>query len=165
LENELTARDTQLNDLKASAAGNEELKKQFEALQAENQKRIEEHNAKIKELSISAAVKIALASDVHDPDLVSSLIDKSKVEIDDAGSIKAGLEDQIKSLREAKGFLFVDKQAKLPGFKGVGPRDSEGKPIEGGKNPWAKEHYNLTEQGKLLRENPELAKQMMSAAK
>lgn len=32
------------------------------------------------------------------------------------------------------------------------------------KNPWSKEHFNLTEQGRLLRENPELAKQLMASA-
>jgi hypothetical protein len=34
------------------------------------------------------------------------------------------------------------------------------KPEEGknGKNPWSKEHLNLTEQGRLLREDPELAR-------
>ncbi len=32
-------------------------------------------------------------------------------------------------------------------------------------NPWKKETFNLTEQGRLLRENPELAKQMMAQAK
>lgn len=33
------------------------------------------------------------------------------------------------------------------------------------QNPWSKEHYNLTMQGKLLRENPELAKKYMAEAK
>lgn len=32
-------------------------------------------------------------------------------------------------------------------------------------NPWKKESFNLTEQGRILRENPELAKQMMAQAK
>lgn len=32
-------------------------------------------------------------------------------------------------------------------------------------NPWKKETFNLTEQGRLLRENPELAKQLMAQAK
>lgn len=36
---------------------------------------------------------------------------------------------------------------------------------DGEKNPWSKEHFNLTEQGRLLRENPELAKQLMANAK
>lgn len=35
----------------------------------------------------------------------------------------------------------------------------------GNPNPWKKETFNLTEQGRLLRENPELAKQMMAQAK
>ncbi len=33
------------------------------------------------------------------------------------------------------------------------------------KNPWSKEHFNLTEQGRLLRENPELAKKYMAVKK
>ena len=32
------------------------------------------------------------------------------------------------------------------------------------RNPWAKEHFNLTEQGKLYKENPDLAKQLMAQA-
>lgn len=32
-------------------------------------------------------------------------------------------------------------------------------------NPWKKDTFNLTEQGRLLRENPELAKQMMAQAR
>jgi hypothetical protein len=33
------------------------------------------------------------------------------------------------------------------------------------ENPWSKDHYNLTMQGKILRENPELAKKYMAEAK
>ena len=29
---------------------------------------------------------------------------------------------------------------------------------EGVKNPWSKENWNLTEQGRMLKDNPELAK-------
>lgn len=32
-------------------------------------------------------------------------------------------------------------------------------------NPWSKEHFNLTQQGKLLKENPELAKKYMAEAR
>lgn len=32
-------------------------------------------------------------------------------------------------------------------------------------NPWKKETFNLTEQGRLLRDNPELARQLMAQAK
>ncbi|MBV4427149.1 DUF4355 domain-containing protein [Clostridium tyrobutyricum] len=32
-------------------------------------------------------------------------------------------------------------------------------------NPWGKEHFNLTEQGRILRENPELAKKYIAESK
>jgi len=33
------------------------------------------------------------------------------------------------------------------------------------KNPWSTEHFNLTEQGRISRENPDLARQLKSQAK
>lgn len=47
--------------------------------------------------------------------------------------------------------------------KGRDPYDTSGSG-DTVKNPWSKEHFNLTEQGRLLRENPELAKQLMANA-
>jgi len=47
--------------------------------------------------------------------------------------------------------------------KGRNPHDTGGDG-DTTKNPWSKEHFNLTEQGRLLRENPELAKQLMANA-
>lgn len=32
------------------------------------------------------------------------------------------------------------------------------------KNPWSKEHFNLTEQGKLIRENPVQARELAETA-
>ncbi len=42
---------------------------------------------------------------------------------------------------------------------------SGGTPPPGTKNPWSKEHFNLTEQGKMLIENPTLAGQFMAQSK
>lgn len=51
-------------------------------------------------------------------------------------------------------------------FKDSGRSPNPGSPGGPGQtNPWKKETFNLTEQGRLLRENPELAKQMMAQAK
>ena len=48
-------------------------------------------------------------------------------------------------------------------------KDNAYTPPKGGEpitnNPWNKEHYNLTQQGKLLKENPELAKKYMAEAR
>lgn len=118
-EDDLKERDKQLDGLKKSAGDNEALKQQIETLQGENKAAREKYEADMKELRTNAALKLALTADAHDPDLVAGLIDKSKIELDDAGNVKAGLNDQIKALREGKAFLF--KEQKGPKFKGATP--------------------------------------------
>lgn len=165
-EDALAERDKQLEALKKSAGDNEELKKQIQTLQDENKAAKEKYEAELKDLQLSTAVKLHVAGMVHDPDIVLGLLDKTKIAIDDDGNIKAGLDDQIKALRESKAFLFVEKDANNTRFRGAKPPEGSGNDGGGGqKNPWSKEHFNLTEQGKILRENPELAKQLQVAAK
>jgi hypothetical protein len=51
-------------------------------------------------------------------------------------------------------------------FKESGRSPNQGGGGPGGQtNPWKKETFNLTEQGRLLRDNPELARQLMAQAK
>ncbi|WP_273483629.1 phage scaffolding protein [Desulforamulus ruminis] len=135
LETDLKDRDGQLTTLKKSAGDNEELKKQIEQLQADNKKKDEDYQTKLRDMTITAAIKLAVAGEAHDPDLITTLLDKSKIEVQEDGSIKAGLEDQIKALRESKAFLFVEKQDKGPTFKGVKPvegKDKDGTPVSAG---------------------------------
>lgn len=164
LEAELKERDQQLAELKKSVGDNEELKKQIEQLQQENKTKEQEYQARIRDMVVTTAIKLAVAGDAHDPDLVASLLDRSKIEVDEEGNIKGGLDDQLKALRESKAFLFVQKEQtpQQPQFKGVSPADGREQPSLGIKNPWSKEHFNLTEQARILKENPELAKQLQS---
>lgn len=124
-EDTLKDRDTQLEALKKTEGTSAEQKTQIETLQAENKAAKEKYEADVKELQRSTAVKLALAGEAHDPDIVASLIDKSKIELDDSGAVKGGLEDQIKGLRESKAFLFAEK-AEKPKFKGATPPDGKG---------------------------------------
>lgn len=68
----------------------------------------------------------------------------------------------ITALKESDAYLFPDNE---PGGTG----GSMGNGGRGGNppvnNPWSKETFNLTEQGKLLTEQPELAKQYQASAK
>ena len=64
--------------------------------------------------------------------------------------------DGVAGLVKAKPNIVV------PGAGGAGVRTGAGG--GGQRNPWTKEHFNLTEQGRLLRENPQLAEQMQAAA-
>ncbi len=50
-------------------------------------------------------------------------------------------------------------------FKEKGRTPSLGSPGTSQINPWKKDTFNLTEQGRILRENPELARQLMAQAK
>lgn len=67
-----------------------------------------------------------------------------------------GVDDILKPMREASPHLFQAGQG------------AEYHPAGGGKppvkNPFAKDSFNLTEQGRLIKENPEQAKQMAAAA-
>ncbi len=69
-----------------------------------------------------------------------------------------GVDDTIKSYKEDKALAHLFKAADGTNYT----------PADGGnytgKNPFAKESFNLTEQGKLLRDNPAQAKSMASAA-
>ncbi|MBY9078297.1 phage scaffolding protein [Paenibacillus sp. HN-1] len=149
----------QLEELKKSAGDNEALKKQIETLQGENKTTKEQYDAKVKDLQLTTAIKLALSGQAHDPDIVAGLLDKSKIELDDSGSVKGGLDDQVKALRDSKGFLFAPKEDKKPQFRGAKPPEGgdpngggageasvganfakaaneSGKPAAGTPNPW-----------------------------
>ena len=153
LEEDVKARDKQLEELKKSNGDNETLQGQIKKLQDSNKAEKERYESELKSLKIANAVKLAVNGKVHE-DLVAGLIDKEKLVIDENGGI-IGLEEQVKSLQEKKAFLFKSEDT------------GSYKPQNGGKpsnNPFAKETFNLTEQGKLLRENPAQAKEMAAAA-
>ncbi len=132
-EDDLKERDKQLEALQKNTGDVEALKKQIGDLQEANKTAKEKYDADMKELRTNTVLKLALAGEVHDADLVAGLIDKSKIELDDSGALKAGLDDQIKSLRESKAFLFVPKQEGKPKFKGAQPPDGKDKGGGGGE--------------------------------
>ncbi len=122
LEKDIKDRDKQLEDLKKNSGDNAELQKQIETLQAENKAVMEKNEADMKELKLSTAIKLALGESAQDTELVTGLFDKSKLILSDDGKV-TGLEEQLKSIKESKPFLF--KEAKpdtdpKPGFRPLG---------------------------------------------
>ena len=156
LENQLNDRDKQLKDLQEKVKGNEELEKTIKELQEANKATKEQYEDKIRDMTINAAIQSKL-TDAKYPDLLLAKFDHSKLSIAEDGTV-LGVDEQLTALKEQYKDLFK------PGLRGREPNNIGGAP-PGTKNPWSKEHFNLTEQGRILRENPELAAQLQAAAK
>lgn len=152
LEELKTANQT-IADLKKATKDNEEL-----------QAKIKEHETTIKSLQADAentrksyALKDALAKEgVLDPDyLIYKAGGVEKFTFSKEGE-PVGIADAVKPYKADSSMAHLFKQA-----GGYNPA-AGGTPK--GANPFSKEGWNMTEQGKLLRENPEQARQLASAA-
>lgn len=156
LKNTVADRDKQLEDLKKASGDAEGLKNQIAQLQADNKKAKEEAEAKLKDLQFSNAIKLAIVETAQDVDIVSGLFDKTKLILGADGKV-TGLDEQLKALEKDKPFLFKQQNDRPPYNPNAGQNG-------GSKNPFAKDSWNLTEQGKLFMSNPEQARSMAAAA-
>lgn len=110
LETDVKDRDTQLETLKKSAGDNATLKQQIEQLQNDNKKKDEEYQAELKDLKLTNAIKLAITDSAQDIDLVTGLIDKSKLILSEDGKV-TGLDEQVTGLKESKSFLFKSEES------------------------------------------------------
>lgn len=120
----ITARDQQLEALKASTGDIEQIKAELAKAQADNQAAAEKYNADIKDLTMTSAIKSLITGKVHDEDLALNLFDKSKMILNEDGTI-TGLQDQLTAIQAEKAFLFKgeEKADKTAGFKFGTPSD------------------------------------------
>lgn len=115
--NAIKERDTQLEQLKSQTGNAEELKAKIEALQEENKTAKETYEQTLKDTKLNAAIKLAISGKAQDEDLVTGLLDKSKLILGEDGKI-TGLDEQLKTLQESKSFLFKqEQQSTVGGFK------------------------------------------------
>lgn len=158
LKNQLSQRDKQLKTLGEAAKDNEALTTQIEALKEENKKTISTFEETLKEKEMNYALESSLKeAKVRNSIAVKALLNRGSIKLDDKGAL-VGLEEQLKALKETDPYLFSTEN-----IKGREPNGAGGSGL-GGKNPFSKEHFNLTEQGKIYKENPELAKRFMEEA-
>ena len=139
-------RDGQLEQLKNATGDVEAMKQQIATLQAENKTAKEKYEADLKDLKLSAAIKMALGNSAHDAELVAGLFDKAKLILSEDGQV-TGLEDQLKAIKKEKAFLFKEEKQQIKG----------GKPAEGrGTPPADKKPSEMTysEMCKYLEANP-----------
>ena len=148
-----TANDT-IKDLKKNNADNEDLQQKVKDYEIEVANlKTAAANTK-KEYALKDKLKEAGATDADCIIYKHGGLDKFVFDKDGA---PIGLEDVLKPMREASPHLF--KAA--GGAGGYKPAGGGNPPAS---NPFAKETFNLTEQGRLFKQNPEQARQMAAAA-
>ena len=108
LKSQVGELSSELESLKKSAKGNDDLIAQIEALQKNSADSQDKYNKSL----IDNAVKFeAVHNKALDPADLAKFLDYSTLELDEAGNVK-GLSEQITSLKENKGYLFeISKQA------------------------------------------------------
>lgn len=131
LKGQVKDRDKQIDDLKKSVGDNDELKKQIEALQADNKAKDAAHKAEIHQMKVDAAVDKALAdAGALGVKAVRAYLDLDDAKLADDGTVK-GLKEQIEALKGADDtkFLFkVPEQNQGGQFTGFQPGLANGKP-------------------------------------
>lgn len=155
LNTELNTANTTIASLKESAKDSEALTQQI--------KDYETAIADLKNQSALTAKKFTLEKElakagVIDPEyMIYKHGGVEKFAFAEDGRL-IGLEDTIKPYREDKTMAHLFKQESHSGYNPTGNKS----PVQ--KNPFAKDSFNLTAQGNLMRSNPALAKQLAAEA-
>ncbi|GAK01499.1 phage scaffolding protein [Geomicrobium sp. JCM 19055] len=161
-DNEITKRDDQLEELKKKSTGDEELQKEINRLESENEQSAKDFQKKLDDQAFDFAIEKALRDQkVHNPRAAKALLDTESIKLD--GQKLLGFEDQITALKESDAYLFEQEDTTPAGLKGRTPYGGGQQPPTD-KNPFSKEHYNLTEQGRLFKEDPEKYKLLKAQA-
>lgn len=150
---ELETANTTISDLKKDSEGSEGLQKKITDYENEIKGLKDAAANTLKEYALKDKLK---ESGVTDADyIIYKQGGLDKFTFDKEGK-PVGVDDVLKPLKEASPHLFkVDNGG---GYKPAGG----GNPSA--KNPFAKESFNLTEQGKILRDDPTRARELAAAA-
>lgn len=153
---QLKEANSTITNLKKNNADNEALQTKVKEYEDAIKTQKADYEAKVRNLTLDSAIEKALNSaGAKHIDLLSAKIDRNKLKIEADGKV-TGLDEQIATYKESYKDLFT------PTVEGREPNNNGGgkPPIN---NPWAKEHFNLTQQAKILKENPELANQLKNS--
>ncbi len=147
-----------IKDLKKNNADNEELQKKVTDYEKQIKEQKEKYDAEIIKLGRESINTELLAKyKAKNNKAVMALVDE--IEAKDNDTYRTLLDSKLKAISEADDtkFMFGDLKTDVHYNPAGG-----GAPT--GTNPFAKDTFNLTEQGKLLKENPAQAKELAAAA-
>ncbi len=143
-----------------------EVEAAYEALVAEHHQNLI-HGA-VREAALGAGVDPAML-----PFLVDhvagrlSVHDGTVVALDESGAMATDEAGQPRSVAEVLADMRRNGTVPAPFFRGAGGGGApgSGEPAAPGlANPWAAESFNLTRQGELMRQNPQLARVLAQQA-
>lgn len=162
LQRERKKWEQQLEEERRKAAMTEA--ERLKAEKEEAERRAQEAQQQAAQRLIQAEAKVVAVEAGVKPDripYVLRLADLSSVDVDengqvDATALRAAIEAVLRDVPELKGATTAPGKSGADFTGGTGTID---------RNPWSKEHWNLTEQGRIFRENPELARRLMKEAK
>lgn len=156
LAGQIKTLNTTIGDLKKNNADNETLQTTIANLQGE----LKKQQTASEEIAKTYALKDSLTKQgVLDPDyLIYKAGGLEKFNFDKEGK-PIGVEEVVKPYKDdaAMAHLFKQEQPKPP----YNPKNGG---AGGVTNPFAKDTFNLTEQGRMLKENPAQAKELAAAA-
>lgn len=134
--------------------------KNFDQQLADANKKAQEAEQRANVRLINAEVKLLAAEmGLIDADAALALMDKANVAVDEHGAVK-GVKEALEALVAAKPWLKT-ADTKQPVGGGTNPPGAGGADV----NPWKKDTFNLTQQAKILKENPALAARFRAEAR
>lgn len=120
-DNQLKDAMAQLETLKSKAGLSDEYKTQIEQLTTAQATAKADFEKQIADMKFDYALTSALSgAKARDSKLVQSVLDRSKLSLKDDGSI-AGLEEQLKAVKESHSYLFESDDFQRPSFGGGAP--------------------------------------------
>jgi len=142
------------------------LEQQYREATAQKDQRIESLEAKVRELELIAPAVTALAEIVHDPDLVlRSKLSADRIEREPDGTVVVVDGYQRTPVAEwAKTLPAWMQKAPRPQGSGAPSGGSNASQAPLGKNPFATETFNLTEQARLFKTDRDMYDRMKAAA-
>ncbi|MCL2188436.1 MAG: phage scaffolding protein [Defluviitaleaceae bacterium] len=151
-------RDEQLKGLQKITGDSAGLQEKLDAAITENKTLAAKSAADLAAFKLESAVVLTLAKDgARNPKAVMDLLNMSEIRME--GDAVSGLAAQVEVLKKSDAYLFA------PNLEGREPYGgSKSNPDEYKDNPFKKETFNLTKQGQLLRDNPELYHKLKAAA-
>jgi len=127
---------------------------------------------KLKEAQMSeldkakaAAAELEAKLKAKDAEIAAFKLEQLRTRLVTEAGLPVALADRVKGTDEATIKADIEELKKLVKPAGAGPVGSGTNPAGAPeKNPWAKDTLNLTEQARILRENPALAAQLKQQA-